>query len=106
MSDLVDRMQELVAEGEVRISEHGYDELAEDGITAREAITGIFESAVVEEHPNYPKGPSLLLLQKTRDGAPIHVVWGVPKGNDKPAVLTTAYKPDPKRWDDDFMRRA
>lgn len=105
MSDLLQRLQELVKRGEVRVSEHGYDELADDGVTSREAVTGVFEAIVVEDYPNYPKGPSVLLLQKDRDGAPIHVVWEIPKGYDKPAVLVTAYRPDPARWDEDFIRR-
>ncbi|MDN3551901.1 DUF4258 domain-containing protein [Halomonas almeriensis] len=105
MSDLLVRLQELVEGDEVRVSEHGYDELVDDGITAREAVTGVFEAIVVEDYLNYPKGPSVLLLQKDRGGAPIHVVWGIPKGYDKPAVLVTAYRPDPARWDEDFMRR-
>jgi len=38
VSDLLERLQELVERGEVRVSEHGYDELADDGVTAREAV--------------------------------------------------------------------
>ena len=79
--------------------------MANDGFTAREAIAGIFEARVVEDYPNYPKGPSVLLLQKASDGSPIHVVWGIPIGHDKPAVLVTAYRPDPARWDDNYLRR-
>jgi hypothetical protein len=101
----VERLQGLIAQGEVRVSEHGYDELANDGFTAREAIAGIFKARVVEHYPNYPKGPSVLLLQEAGDGSPIHVVWGIPRGHGKPAVLVTAYRPDPARWDDNFMRR-
>jgi hypothetical protein len=44
-------------------------------------------------------------LQKDRTGAPVHVVWGIPKGYDKPVVLVTAYRPDPERWDETFTRR-
>ena len=95
----------LVSAGEVRISEHGYDELAEDGLTAREVLSGIVDAAVVEEYPNYPKGPCVLLLQKDKSGSSIHVVWGIPKGHDKPAVLITAYRPDPERWNESFTRR-
>lgn len=105
MSILLQRMQELATNGEVRVSEHGYDELADDGLSAREAIRGIHDGAVVEEYPKYVKGPTVLVLQKDRKGSPIHVVWGISKGTDKPVVLVTAYRPDPRRWDEDFMRR-
>ncbi len=54
--------------------------LAEDGLTAREILTGILTSVVVEEYPDYPKGPCVLLLQKDRVGKPVHVVWGIPNG--------------------------
>ncbi len=105
MSELLERIQQLVTAGEVRISEHGFDELANDGLTARETTAGIFQAVVVEDYPNYPKGPSVLLLQLDRAGVPIHVLWGIPKGHDKPAVLITAYRPDPERWDENFVRR-
>lgn len=91
--------------GDVRISEHGYDELADDGLTAREVLGGVLRAAIVDEYPEYPKGPCILLLQQDRTGSPIHVVWGIPKGYDKPVVLVTAYRPDPGRWDETFMRR-
>ena len=105
MRYLLEQIRELVVDGEIRISEHGYDELADDGLSAREAVAGIFEAAIVEGYPNYPKGPSVLVLQKARDGSPIHVVWGIPKGYNKPAVLITAYRPDPAQWNEHFMKR-
>ena len=95
----------LVISGEVRISEHGYDELIEDSLTAKEVIDGILQAVAVEEYPDYPKGPCALLLQRDESGLPIHVVWGIPKGQDKPAVLVTAYRPDPERWDASFTKR-
>lgn len=33
------------------------------------------------------------------------VLWGIPKGHNKPVVLVTAYRPDPARWDKSFTRR-
>ena len=74
-------------------------------MTAREVLGGIVDAALVEEYPDYPKGPCVLVLQKDKTGLPIHVVWGIPKGHDKPAVLITAYRPDPERWDESFMKR-
>jgi len=105
LSEFFEKVQTLINDGEVRISEHGYDELAEDGLSAREILAGIAGAVVIEEYPDYPKGPCALLLQKDNSGAPIHVVWGIPKGQNKPAVLITAYRPDPDRWDESYMRR-
>lgn len=82
--------------GELHISEHGYDALAEDGIFVRDVIEGIRDAAVVEEYTAFAKGPAVLVLKYDRDGHPIHAVWGIPKGHESPAVLVTAYCPDPK----------
>lgn len=105
MNDLVTRVQALVDAGDVRLSEHGYDELANDGLSAKELLAGVMQAAVVETYPNYPKGPCVLLLQADSLGNPVHAVWGIPRERDSPAVLVTAYRPDPERWHKDFTTR-
>ena len=105
MSKTFDRIRLLISEGSVRISEHGYDELAADGLRARELIESVETAEVIEDYPDYPKGPCVLLLQQTRDGRSVHTVWGVPADRTSPAVLITAYLPDPEKWESGFKRR-
>jgi hypothetical protein len=47
----------------------------------------------------------VLVLQKDDKGLLIHVVWGIPKDKKRPAVIVTAYRPDPKLWSKDLKRR-
>ena len=105
MSETLRRIRALAETGQVRVSDHGYDELAADGILARDVLQGLREAVVVEDYPNYAKGPCVLVLQHDAEGSPIHAVWGIPKGASSPAVLVTAYRPDPGKWTDGFARR-
>ena len=103
--ETIDRIRRLVAAVEVRISEHGYDELSADRLTVREIVAGFANAKPVEYYPDYPKGPSVLVLQHDAAGKPVHVVWGIPKGYTGPAVLVTAYRPDLQKWEPDYIRR-
>lgn len=105
MTEVFDRIKRLVERGNIRISEHGYDELAADGLFARDVCAGLTDVEVIEEYPKFHKGECVLVLEEDRDEMPVHAVWGIPKGEDGPAVLVTAYRPDPARWTSDFRSR-
>jgi hypothetical protein len=105
LSKTLEQVRALVARGEVRVSLHGYEELAADGVPVRDIIGGLEAAIVVEEYPDYPKGPCVLVLEQDKASQPIHVVWGIPAGQDSPAVVVTAYRPDLTKWDETWRRR-
>ncbi|MGC1776952.1 MAG: DUF4258 domain-containing protein [Xanthobacteraceae bacterium] len=105
MSETLRRVQTLVLGGDYLVSDHGFDELAKDGILPGEALIGIASAVAVEDYPDRKRGPSVLALQHDANGRPIHVLWGIPAGQRRPAVLVTAYRPDPELWNGDFKQR-
>ena len=105
MSVTFDKVLALVQRGEVRVSDHGYDEMSDEDILARDVLAGVFNGVVVEDYPIYAKGPCVLVLQKDLNQQPIHVLWGIPKNLSSPAVVVTAYRPNPDLWSEDFTRR-
>src|ERR1700682_4658372 len=104
-SETLDKIRAVAARGDVRISLHGYEELASDSIHVVDIVDGLNAAIVVEDYPTYPKGPCVLVLEHDRTGQPIHVVWGIPAGQDSPAVMVTAYRPDPAKWDETWRKR-
>ena len=64
MSTTFDKVRALVQRAEVRISDHGYDEMSDENILARDVLAGVFNGIVIEDYPNYAKGPCVLSCKK------------------------------------------
>ncbi len=64
----------LTREGHIRVSEHGYDELADDKLSAREIVAGLATSELLEDYASFAKGHCALFLQHDAQGNPVHVV--------------------------------
>ncbi len=79
--------------------------MAADDILAGDVIGGVNLATIVEAYPDAARGPSVLVLQRDGNGEPLHILWGIPKGQEAMAVLITAYRPDPARWSPDFRKR-
>lgn len=52
MSYTFDTVRTLISKGHIRISEHGYDELTADGLSARDLVEGVETAEVIEEYPD------------------------------------------------------
>ena len=72
MGDTLQRVRELARAGTVKISEHGYDELAADGISARDVVEGLQDALQIEEYPSFAKGPCVLVRQRDKQR---NAVW-------------------------------
>jgi hypothetical protein len=105
LSETLRRIQALVLGGDYLVSDHGFNELEEDAILPVEAIAGIAAAIAIEEYRDRTRGPSVLALQHDGHGRAIHIVWGIAAGQRRPAVLITAYRPNPALWDSDFRKR-
>jgi len=57
------------------VSAHGYEELAADQLLVHDVVDGLATAVVVEDYPEFSKGPCVLVLEQDKTGQPIHVVW-------------------------------
>lgn len=102
MTETFRRIQTLVLAGDVRVSDHGFEELAKDAILIEDLVADIMTAVLIEDYPDRSR---VLTLQDDRRGRPVHAVWALPSEQRRPAVLVTAYRPDPTLWDHEFRQR-
>ncbi len=105
VSKTFDIVRAHVEAGKVRVSEHGRQELSDDNISLLSLIAGLADAIVVEDYPDYVKGPCVLCLQRDEKGEPVQVLWGLAASTPDVATLITAYRPDPARWMEDWITR-
>lgn len=105
MSSTLATILPLVSLGDVLFSEHAVRELAADRIIVTGLLARIADWVLVEDYPNYFKGPCVLVLVYDDQDDPVHMLWGIARGRRRPAVLITAYRPNPSQWSGDFLKR-
>jgi hypothetical protein len=105
MSDTLDTIRQHISAGRVRVSQHGMQELSDDQIDLAGIIEAMDNAVIVEDYPNYAKGPCVLCLHTDSRGDPVHVLWGIANGTSNVATIVTAYRPAPERWLGDFKTR-
>jgi uncharacterized protein DUF4258 len=105
VSDTFDKIKQLVIADKIRVSQHAFRRLSSHSIRSDDLVASIVSAVVLEDYPAYYSGPAVLVLHYDANGAPLHAVWGIENGADEPAVLITAYRPDPSLWSDDFRTR-
>jgi len=64
MSQTFQQILELIAQNQLQISAHGYDELTDDNIVVRDALAGVIAAVVVEDYPPLSQRPLRIGLVK------------------------------------------
>lgn len=105
VSDTLQRIVQPVGDKKLRVSAHALERLLGYRLLIEPLLDGISDAVLVEDYPDYFKGPAVLVLQFDEDGEPIHLVWGMPAGAQEPVVLVTVHRPDPDRWTENYSRR-
>ena len=65
MNETFERVLRLIERKEVMISDHGYDELAEDNIFVRDIMAGVSDALVIEDYPDYPRSMCIGITERS-----------------------------------------
>lgn len=106
MTDPLESIREAVRQGDVVYSLHAIEEMSEEGIGFEEIHGAVMarEAAVIESRIDDPRGESHLVVGRTLQGRPLHLVFGTAQ---RPVKVVTVYRPDlhPERWEAGFRTR-
>lgn len=105
MSETLEVIRHHAKAGRIRVSQHAMLELSDYNIDLNDVVAGLANAIVVEDYPDYVKGPCVLCLQFDDQTLPVHVLWGLANQDTGVGTVITAYRPDPDRWMADFKTR-
>jgi hypothetical protein len=90
-----------------RFTDHARKEMDEEPfgrISVAELLHALSIGEIIEEYPEDKPYPSALILGRTAESRPLHVVCA-PVLAEQRLIIITTYEPDPARWEADFKRR-
>lgn len=97
----IDEVRTAIRNGKYRLTVHAIVRSKERGITIQDMEEAILGGEIIEEYPDDKPFPSCLILGRTSDGRPLHVVCSLAPVSD----IITFYFPDEKQWIDDYRIR-
>lgn len=100
----INDIRDAAGSGRWHPSDHADEEADNDRLSHGEIIDSVMNGEVIEAYLDDRPYPSCLVYGITRDGGPVHSVWGY-NATEHHVVLITVYRPDPGRWVDWRVRR-
>jgi hypothetical protein len=101
LSQKMAAIAQAVATGHYRYTIHGAQQRIARRIFGTEVEEAIASGEIIEDYPQHHYGPAALILGRTSQNKPLHVLCSV-----RPIVdIITVYEPSPNEWQADFKTR-
>ena len=98
-------IQSQAALGNVRFTQHAYQEMTDEDITAGEIVQAISTDQVLENYPDHRRGACCLLYGMTQTGRNLHIVCTAAQPEQPVLVVITVYVPQLPKWVTPTKRR-
>lgn len=105
---MVKRLQEkmvyiaqAISQGRYRYTIHGAQQRIARRIKRHEVEEAIAKGEIIEDYPDHHYGSACLVLGRTAEGKPLHILCSLQEVID----IITVYEPDLKEWKEDLRTR-
>lgn len=71
---LIERIRNLAAAEQIRITQHAHEKMVEEEIRLDEVVRAIRSAEVLETYPEHRRGACCLICGRTETGRPLHLV--------------------------------
>lgn len=105
MAERYEVLRRCIEQDRVEVVDHAYERMVERLFAIEGVIQGAARGTMIEDYLPTRGEDRVLVLHTEPDGTPMHTVWDMPLESGGPAVLVSAYRPDPDRWTAGFTRR-
>lgn len=99
---VLERIRAQAAAENIRITQHGQQEMVEEGIILDEVLQAIATGKVLENYPEHRRGACCLIYGITRNDRPLHIVCTTAQ---PVLIIITVYEPKPPKWVTPTQRR-
>lgn len=100
----IEDIVESIRVGRIRITDHADEEAGSDSLIFEDIYFSVQNGEIIEQYPRDKPYPSCLIFGRGHGNEPIHSVWAY-NIETKASVLITVYRPDPKKWMEDWKTR-
>ncbi len=94
------KIRQLIFQKQYSISKHAFIESFADNFSIKDILEGVERGEIIEEYPERNR----CLIYSNLDKGPIHIVVSYSEINY--IWIVTVYKPDPKEWAGNKIRKA
>ena len=94
--------RKLCKDDTIAVTQHANRRFNERGINLDDIESAVLNGEIIEEYPDDNPLPSCLILGKSADNLPLHIVASA---DEEFLYIITAYYPSLQKWNEDFKTR-
>lgn len=98
---ILDRIREQIVKRQISFTLHAQQEMTNDRVTISELLGMLQKCTIIENYPDYRRGPCCLVGGLTSAGRHLHVVCSTTLPD---LVIITVYEPKPPKWETPYQR--